>query len=174
MTAHDPILVLNHDLAAAWARWQPAQEAAERIEFSVSHELRDSPEGIAWLGAAGYVAARVRENQLRHAAERIELKIAKTAPTTLLGILALARLVEANHRHVDARDRRMLARVIEALEAMPPAPATDIVLTLACKVRDEYSTADDDTRRGRMPLGSGMLPAMIVALEALAAPRAVA
>ena len=132
------------------------------------------PEGNARLATAGYVAARVRENQLRHAANRIERKIAQTVPTTALGILALTRLAEANYLHCDGRDRRMLARIIEALEALPPAPATDIVLALARKAVEEYGEADHHVAQGWMPLGARMLPAMIAALETLTAPRAVA
>ena len=45
MAALDAILVLNAKLAAAEARWQPAQDAVERIEWIMLRELRGSPGG---------------------------------------------------------------------------------------------------------------------------------
>lgn len=170
----DPILKLNARLIAAENQWEPAQRAAEQIEWSVPENLRLRPEGRVKLAAAGYVEARMRESRFSHRMERIERDMAKTVPTTLPGILTLARLAERNELRADGRDRRMLARVIEAMGALPPATTTDIALTLARRVLEEYHEADADSARGRAPLGSGMLPALVLALETIAAPRLMA
>jgi hypothetical protein len=76
----------------------------------------------------GYHAAKAAADQLSEAIDAIDLKMAETVPTTLPGVLALAR---AAH-NLDASDcaQQMLACIVEGLAAIP-TPAAKAVLALA-------------------------------------------
>jgi hypothetical protein len=160
----DPILKLHRKLRAAVLRWEPAQAEVDQIEFSIPNEICGTAAEAPLLEAAGYAGANVREKRLRIGMDRIEQKMADTVPTTLPGVLALTRVAVENYLHREQIDRQMLARIVEALQAMPQSLAIAILLALAEKARVAYEDADNCSW---IPRGPGMLAAMIIALETM-------
>ena len=190
---HDPILILEAERRAAWKLWSPAQEAAERIEWSLPDEIRRPGVLMGYWGERkdGGVFYQLKDVEIAtaHGAKPLYAHdLAEFHKLTAIWDVAVdpaARVIQLKKREVTflaelraaeaARDRALDERgypAAAALEEQLEAAADAIELRMAAAIHQHDR---EDQPRGiggfRLTLGSKAEDVPDVALPGYRIPR---